>query len=117
VRNHVDVVFTGHDHLYERIKPQQGVRYFVSGGGGRSLYDFNRSGFDEVGISEHHFMIVQLGGDRLLFEAITPGQKLLDCGILFRTQDAASKSLDNDTRAWVAACQAGRPVITTVVKR
>ena len=117
VRNHVDVVFTGHDHLYERIKPQQGVRYFVSGGGGRSLYDFNRSNFDEVGISEHHFMIVQLGGDRLLFEAITPAQKLLDCGILFRTAEAASQSLDKDTKAWVAACETGRPVITTAVKR
>jgi hypothetical protein len=113
VRNRVDVVFTGHDHLYERIKPQQGIRYFVSGGGGRSLYDFNRSSFDEVGISEHHFMIVQLGGDRLLYEAITPARKLLDCGILFRTSDAASKSLDSDTKAWVAACEAGRPIITT----
>jgi hypothetical protein len=113
VRNHVDVVFSGHDHLYERVKPQQGIRYFVSGGGGRSLYDFNRSSFDEVGISEHHFMVVQLGGDRLLYEAITPAQKLLDCGILFRTPDSASKSLDNDTKAWVAACEAGRPVIST----
>ena len=62
-------------------------------------------------------MIVQLGGDRLLFEAITPAQKLLDCGILFRTAEAASQSLDNATKAWVAACQAGRPVITTAVKR
>ena len=45
-----------------------------------------------------------------------PAQKLLDC-ILFRTPEAASQSLDNNTKAWVAACQAGRPVITTAVNR
>ena len=50
VRNHVDVVFSGHDHLYERIAPQQGIRYFVSGGGGRNLYDFRKSAFDEAAL-------------------------------------------------------------------
>ena len=61
VRNQVDVVFSGHEHLYERIKPQHGVRYFVSGGGGRNLYDYKPSDFDEVGFSQHHFMVA---GDR-----------------------------------------------------
>src|SRR6185436_2577196 len=65
VRNNVDVVFSGHEHLYERIAPQQGVRYFVSGGGGRNLYRFRRSAFDEVVASEHHFMVVEIAGDRL----------------------------------------------------
>ena len=27
----VNVVFSGHDHVYERIKPQKGIYYFVSG--------------------------------------------------------------------------------------
>ena len=31
----VSVVFTGHDHIYERIKPQQGIVYFVAGSGGK----------------------------------------------------------------------------------
>src|ERR1044071_2381657 len=35
VRHGVDVVFTGHDHVYERIKPQQGIYYFVSGAAGQ----------------------------------------------------------------------------------
>ena len=38
MRNRVDVVFSGHEHLYERIAPQHGIRYFVSGGGGKDLY-------------------------------------------------------------------------------
>ena len=112
IRNHVDVVFSGHDHLYERVAPQKGVRYFVSGGGGRNLYAFRASAFDEVGISEHHFMVVEIAGDRLFYEAITQAQKLLDCGVLYRTPDAASKPPDKDTQAWLEACRSAGPVLT-----
>jgi hypothetical protein len=31
----VNVVFSGHDHVYERIKPQKGIYYFVSGSAGQ----------------------------------------------------------------------------------
>jgi MYXO-CTERM domain-containing protein len=33
----VDAVFSGHDHVYERSE-KNGIRYFVSGGGGAPLY-------------------------------------------------------------------------------
>ena len=108
VRNRVDVVFSGHEHLYERIKPQDGVTYFVSGGGGRYLYDYKPSAFDDVGISEHHFMIAEIAGDRLFFEAITHTQQLLDCGVLYRTNDAATKKPDDTTVKWLAECDAAR---------
>jgi hypothetical protein len=35
-----DVVLAGHDHDYERIEPIDGMRSFVVGTGGRSLYEF-----------------------------------------------------------------------------
>jgi hypothetical protein len=107
VRNHVDVVFSGHDHLYERIAPQLGVRYFVSGGGGRTLYGFQKSTFDEAGSSEHHFMIVELAGDRLFFEAVTPRGHTIDCGMFSRIGSAsATPSADADAHRWQAACLA-----------
>ena len=28
----VNVVFAGHEHFYERIKPQHGITYFTAGG-------------------------------------------------------------------------------------
>jgi len=34
VANRVDLVLQGHDHMYERTYPQDGVRYIVTGGGG-----------------------------------------------------------------------------------
>jgi hypothetical protein len=112
IRNHVNVVFSGHEHEYERIAPQHGIRYFVSGGGGRNLYTVRPSDFDEVAVSEHHFMVAEIAGDRLFFEAITPAQKVLDCGVIYRTTDAEAKP-DNDTQTWMAACRSARPVATT----
>ncbi len=110
VRNKVDVVFSGHEHLYERIHPQRGIRYFVSGGGGRNLYGYHASDFDEVGVSEHHFMVAEVAGDRLFFEAITHAQKLLDCGVLYRRADIKP---DADTTKWAAECDAARPRVAT----
>jgi hypothetical protein len=109
VNNRLNVVFSGHEHLYERIKPQHGIQYFVSGGGGRYLYDYRPSEFDEIGLSEHHFMVAQLSGDRLFFEAITHAQKLIDCGVVYRTTDAAAKKPDDTTTKWLADCEAGLP--------
>lgn len=31
VKHGLNVVFSGHEHFYERIKPQQGIYYFISG--------------------------------------------------------------------------------------
>jgi Calcineurin-like phosphoesterase len=112
VRNRVNVVLSGHEHLYERIRPQRGIYHFVSGGGGRSLYDYKASDFDEVGASEHHFMVAQIAGDTMLFEAITHAQKVLDCGAIYRTQNAQEKPSD-DTKKWLASCEQAKPRITT----
>lgn len=35
---HIDIVFAGHDHQYERFKPIDGVTYIVTGAGGSGLY-------------------------------------------------------------------------------
>lgn len=35
-----DIVLSGHDHDYERIAPIDGIRSFIAGTGGRSLYDW-----------------------------------------------------------------------------
>jgi hypothetical protein len=107
VRNQINVVFSGHEHLYERVMPQRGINYFVSGGGGRYLYNYKASAFDVIGVSEHHFMVAEIAGDRLFFEAITHTQQLLDCGVIYRTYDA-SLTPDDTTTKWLAGCEAGR---------
>jgi hypothetical protein len=108
LRNRVDVVFSGHEHLYERVRPQGGIRYFVSGGGGRTLYDVRPGDFDEVAVSAYHFMVVSLAGDRMFFETVTSDDRLLDCGVLWRTAEAQAREPDAMTAAWSTACTAAR---------
>jgi hypothetical protein len=105
VRNNVNVVFSGHEHLYERIAPQKNVRYFVSGGAGRTLYAVNKSPFDDVAVSAHHFMVIALTPELMFFQAITPDGKILDCGTIWRTPAAEAKGLDDKGQAWQRACQ------------
>lgn len=40
-KDHVDVYLNGHDHNLQEEKPEGGVHFFVSGGGGAGLYEFN----------------------------------------------------------------------------
>jgi predicted phosphodiesterase len=64
VRRHVDLVLAGHDHDYERIQPQQGVNYVVSGGGCK-VTPVGRSRFTAVSASILHFLVLDVAGDRL----------------------------------------------------
>ena len=42
------------------------------------------------------------------WEAISHAQKIIDCGILYRTQDAGAKP-DDTTQKWLAQCESLRP--------
>jgi hypothetical protein len=110
VKNKVNAVFSGHDHLYQRTRPQQGIVHFVSGGGGRYLYEVKPSEFAETAISEHHFMVAEVAGDRLFFEAISHAQKVLDCGVVLRTPAAKP---DNDIQKFQGECDAARALPRT----
>jgi hypothetical protein len=61
LRKHgVDVVFAGHNHFYARMVPQDGIRYFVSGGGGRVPYGFQPGpGYVAAGGAFNHFVYVR----------------------------------------------------------
>ena len=60
----VDVVFTGHDHLYERTYPiapafsedKHPITYVVTGGGGASLYNIGKRIWTAKGSSVYHFL-------------------------------------------------------------
>jgi predicted MPP superfamily phosphohydrolase len=87
VKYGVSAVFSGHDHLYERIKPQKGgIVYWVSGSGGSlrkgdiRATDLTAKGFDR----DYHFMIVEIAGDDLYYQAITRTGATVDSGVLHR---------------------------------
>jgi acid phosphatase type 7 len=68
----VDLVFAGHDHVYERMVPIRGVTYVVSGGGGRRVYPAGKGPLTACSRSAHHAVVVRVDGGRLSLEAVEP---------------------------------------------
>jgi predicted phosphodiesterase len=95
----VDAVFSGHEHFYERIKPQKGIYYFVSGGAGKlregdvGKTNLTAKAFD----TGYHFMLVEVSRDVLHFQVITEQGKVADSGALPRFSDADKKKLSTLT--------------------
>ena len=87
----VNVVLTGHDHVYERIKPQKGIYYFVSGAGGqlRTGDLEKRSPLTEKSFDrDMHFMLFEVVGDQLYFQAISRTGETIDSGVLMNQRKA-----------------------------
>lgn len=89
IKYNVSVVLQGHDHVYERVKPQNGIAYFVVGSGGqlrRGNIDRNSGitarGFD----TDLAFMVAEISGDEMYFNAISRPGNVVDSGIITRRQ-------------------------------
>jgi predicted phosphodiesterase len=89
----VDVVFTGHEHIYERFKPKQGIHYFVAGGSAKlRLGDTRRSEATAAEFSrDRSFMLVEIAGDQLFFQAISRTGATVDKGVIQRRTATAPK--------------------------
>lgn len=83
LRYGVDLVLSGHEHFYERMKPQHGVLYFISGAAGQLRRDNIRrdqayaAGYDQG----HHFMLFEIDGDELQFQVISEDGRTVDSGV------------------------------------
>ena len=83
----VSVVLTGHDHFYERVKPQKGIPYFVVGSGGQLRKgNIDRStgltarGFD----TDLAFMAAEIAGDVMYFYVVSRTGQTVDSGAIRR---------------------------------
>ncbi len=83
LQHRVSVVFSGHEHFYERLKPQQGITYFTSGGGAK-LREGNirvgsamtAKGFD----TDRSYMLVEVADTTMYFQALSRTGALIDSG-------------------------------------
>ena len=82
----VKVVYSGHDHIYERIKPQKGISYFVSGAGGELRQgDLKRSALTAAGFDQDRsFMLNEIAGDDLFFQVVSRTGQTVDRGVIHR---------------------------------
>jgi hypothetical protein len=76
-RHHVDLVLTGHDHHYERVEPQDGVTYVVSGGGCKTTR-VGRSEFTAFAQRTLQFLHVDVVDDRLTATCVRPDGSTAD---------------------------------------
>ena len=86
-RHHVDLLLSGHDHIYQRGEAG-GIRYVVTGGGGASLYAFTcgvpgkrRCAVDDgmqALAREHHFIVLTITKTAIELCARRPDGRLLE---------------------------------------
>jgi hypothetical protein len=95
LKANVSVVFTGHDHFYERIRPQQGITYFVVGSGGQlrrrgidRRSPLTAKGFD----TDRAFLAAEIDGDRLHFATVTRTGEVIDSGVIDRRRPRSDGS-------------------------
>jgi calcineurin-like phosphoesterase family protein len=81
MRHGVDVVFSGHDHVYERLTPQAGISYFVTGAGGQEVRTLRRSAATAASFDrEHTFTAVEVLGGELFFQTVSRSGTTVDAG-------------------------------------
>jgi predicted MPP superfamily phosphohydrolase len=87
IKYNVSVVLTGHDHFYERLKPQKGIVYFVVGSGGqlRKGNIDKQSGLTAAGNDQDQaFMVAEINGDEMWFNAVSRQGTVFDQGVITR---------------------------------
>jgi len=97
VRHHLDVGLAGHEHIYQRTTLIDGVQYFISGGAG-SLRPGDGGPASFVARSfadDYHFLLIEIDGRELHFQAISRAGKTIDAGVLFKDSEAAEDAAED----------------------
>lgn len=84
----VDVVLSGHEHIYERMAPQKGINYFTIRGAAKLRPGDTRPGeLTEVGYAkDRSFVLMEVAGNSLYYQAITRTGATVDKGVIVRRQ-------------------------------
>jgi len=96
VRHGVDVVLSGHEHIYQRSLLQEGILYFVSGaagsvrrGDGAESPVIARSYSQDL-----HFLLLEIDRDKLHFQAISRTGATIDAGTLSKEEPVDEEAED-----------------------
>lgn len=93
VKYNVSIVLTGHDHLYERVKPQHGITYFVAGSGGKLRagdFEPNQPFSARIVADSQVFMVVEIFENEMTFNAINRTGAIVDSGVVIRREIGGS---------------------------
>jgi len=76
-------MFAGHDHIYERSEPADGVTMVVTGGAGAPLYGKVKNAkkqnpHSRAFAAKHHYCLLTIDGDTCTMKVFTPKGELID---------------------------------------
>jgi len=79
----VRVVLAGHEHTYERLKPQRGIYYFVLGNSGQlRVHNLRKSANTEKGFdTDRGFGLVEIAGGEFWFQVVSRTGATIDSGM------------------------------------
>ncbi|HEU0034533.1 MAG TPA: metallophosphoesterase [Kofleriaceae bacterium] len=80
----VQLILAGHDHDYERMAPQNGVAYIVTGGGGRGTRPVSSSSFTVLSDDVIHFVYGEVSADEMVLHAVDATGKEFDSVVIPR---------------------------------
>ena len=86
VRYGVAVVFSGHEHVYQRTTPQKGITHFIEGSSGQLRKGDMRptamtaASFDQ----DQTFMLVEIDSNEMRFRTISRTGRVVDSGAILR---------------------------------
>ena len=83
----LNVVLSGHEHVYERFKPEEGIYFFLVGNSGELRYHNLRPGSDIMAAgfdTDRTFMLIEISGDKFYFQTIARTGQTVDSGTLQR---------------------------------
>jgi predicted MPP superfamily phosphohydrolase len=86
----VSLVLNGHDHVYERVKPQHGILYFVAGSGGQLRRGDLKAGTGLTAKGDDQsqvFLMMEINGDELWYTAVDRSGQIVDSGTFQRRQE------------------------------
>jgi 3',5'-cyclic AMP phosphodiesterase CpdA len=86
VRYGVGVVFSGHEHVYERTTAQKGITYFVEGSSGQLRKgDMRPSAMTAASFDQDQtFMLVEIAGEEMRFQTLSRTGRVVDSGVIRR---------------------------------
>lgn len=86
IKHGVNVVLAGHEHFYERIKPQKGIAYFILGNSAKLRKgDIRRTSLTAAANDRAYaFMLMEVAGNDLYFQTITDAGQTIDSGVIHR---------------------------------
>jgi 3',5'-cyclic AMP phosphodiesterase CpdA len=82
----LNAAFAGHEHFYERLKPQKGIFYFTAGGSAKLRRgDIRKTAMTEVGFdTDNSYMLVEVADDVMHFQTLSRTGRRIDSGSLTR---------------------------------